>query len=62
MMEYITWTVFLLGCFLVLAQAVETLLGFGSTLIALALGVQLPSHWVAPRLEKPNQAKGRNNF
>lgn len=40
-MEAMTWTIFLLGCILVLAHTVETLLGFGSTLIALSLGVHL---------------------
>jgi uncharacterized membrane protein YfcA len=34
-------TLFLLGCILVLAHTAETVLGFGSTLIALALGVYL---------------------
>jgi uncharacterized membrane protein YfcA len=40
-MEALTWTIFLLGCILILAHTVETLLGFGSTLIALSLGVHL---------------------
>jgi uncharacterized membrane protein YfcA len=34
-------TLFLLGCILVLAHTAETILGFGATLIALALGVYL---------------------
>jgi uncharacterized membrane protein YfcA len=39
----ITLTLFLLGCILVLAHTAETVLGFGSTLITLALGVHLLS-------------------
>lgn len=40
-MDFMTWTIFFLGCILVLSHTVETLLGFGSTLIALSLGIHL---------------------
>jgi len=44
-------TLFLLGCILVLAHTAETILGFGSTLIALALGVHLlPLETLVPML------------
>lgn len=42
---------FLLGCILVLAHTAETVLGFGSTLIALALGIHLlPLETLVPTL------------
>jgi len=42
---------FLLGCILVLAHTAETILGFGSTLIALALGIYLlPLETLVPML------------
>jgi uncharacterized membrane protein YfcA len=44
-------TLFLLGCILVLAHTAETILGFGATLIALALGVHLlPLETLVPML------------
>ncbi len=44
-------TLFLLGCILVLAHAAETVLGFGCTLIALALGIYLlPLNTLVPML------------
>ncbi|MBM3183278.1 MAG: sulfite exporter TauE/SafE family protein [Chloroflexi bacterium] len=44
-------TLFLLGCILVLAHTAETILGFGCTLIALALGVYLlPLETLVPML------------
>lgn len=44
-------TLLLLGCILVLAHTAETILGFGSTLIALALGVHLlPLETLVPML------------
>jgi uncharacterized membrane protein YfcA len=44
-------TLFLLGCILVLAHTAETILGFGATLIALALGVYLlPLETLVPML------------
>jgi uncharacterized membrane protein YfcA len=44
-------TLFLLGCILVLAHTAETILGFGSTLIALALSVHLlPLETLVPML------------
>jgi len=44
-------TLFLLGCILVLAHTAETILGFGSTLIALALGIHLlPLETLVPML------------
>ncbi len=44
-------TLFLLGCILILAHTAETILGFGSTLIALALGVYLlPLETLVPML------------
>jgi len=44
-------TLFLLGCILVLAHTAETILGFGSTLIALALGIYLlPLETLVPML------------
>ena len=44
-------TLFLLGCILVLAHTAETVLGFGCTLIALALGVHLlPLETLVPML------------
>jgi hypothetical protein len=44
-------TLLLLGCILVLAHTAETTLGFGSTLIALALGVHLlPLETLVPML------------
>lgn len=50
-MDPLAWPLFLLGCILVLAHTVETVLGFGSTLIALALGVHLlPLETLVPML------------
>jgi hypothetical protein len=44
-------TLFLLACILVLAHTAETILGFGSTLIALALGAYLlPLETLVPML------------
>ena len=44
-------TLFLLGCILVLAHTAETILGFGCTLIALALGIYLlPLNTLVPML------------
>jgi uncharacterized protein len=40
-MEVMPWTIFFLGCILILAHTAETILGFGSTLIALSLGLHL---------------------
>ncbi len=52
MMEVMAGPLFLLGCILVLAHSVETILGFGSTLIAaLAFGVHLlPLETLVPML------------
>jgi len=45
------FTLFLLGCILVLAHTAETILGFGATLIALALGIYLlPLETLVPML------------
>ncbi len=50
-MDPLTGSLFLLGCILVLAHTVETTLGFGSTLIALALGIHLlPLETLVPML------------
>jgi len=44
-------TLFLLGCILVLAHTAETILGFGATLITLALGIYLlPLETLVPML------------
>ena len=50
-MDPLAGPLFLLGCILVLAHSIETVLGFGSTLIALAFGIHLlPLETLVPML------------